>query len=114
MRRGGARTSAMYACHDRRARRAAVALARLATAHESWARGDTIGMTGRSEARQRPRRVVALAMLPILSLIWFGGAAGARGETPAPGQAGGGYHLDVKGVEGQKLPQDVKQAEVHK
>lgn len=53
-------------------------------------------------------------MLPILSLIWFGGAAGARGETPAPGQAGGGYHLDVKGVEGQKLPQDVKQAEVHK
>lgn len=71
-------------------------------------------MTGTTTAGRRRQGAVAYAMLILLGLVWFGGDAAALGETPAARRHDPGYHLDVKGVRGQKLPADVKQAEVHK
>lgn len=53
-------------------------------------------------------------MLFVLGLVCGGSApVAAIGGTP-PERTGPGYHLDVSGVAGQQLPNDVQRAAVHK
>ena len=65
------------------------------------------------ERRRSRHRSVAYAMLMLLSLAWTVAPAAQAGALPAM-RDDTGYRLDVKGVRGQALPENVTKAQVHK